>query len=256
MIEAVALYSASWWVYIIFLIMYVGMTIFVAFDCYYLGIGRTDYIIAIELAKDILAKWRPVRKTQQDEVDAGRLRKLGLKLPLGWIKFPRRLLFVILFCLINFLHAAYIIYEKSKSPNKNVTHVVLRILVLNLMLYLMYYLARKKCCYTTESQFIRRQTKTICKSEISLLSAGTFFTCLTLILGLVAIICYANRSANRNLSAAQSRNLNEECSVLGFYDFHDMWHFLGAAGIFFAFLSLMTLDDDILYVPRDKIDIF
>jgi len=256
LIEAVALYSASWWVYGIFLIMYVCMTIFVAFDCYYLGIGRTDYIVARELAKDIIAKWRPVRATPQDEIDAGRLRKLGLKLPLGWIKFPRRLLFVVIFCLINFGHAAYIIWEKLQGPNKNVTHVVLRILVLNLILYLMYYLARKKCCYTTESQFLQRQKVTICKCEISLLSAGTFFTVLTLLLGLVAIICYANRSANRNLSPAQSRNLNEECSFLGFYDYHDMWHFLGAAGIFFAFLSLMTLDDDILYVPRDKIDIF
>ena len=240
--------------------MYIGMTIFIAFDCYYLGIGRTDYIVAIELAKDIVAKWRPVRTTPQDETDAGRLRKLSLKLPIGWIKYPRRFLFVCVFCLINFAHAAYIIYEKTDKPNKNVTHVVLRILVLNLILYLMYYLARKRCCYTTESHYLQVQgnkVKIFDKYEIpAFFSAGTFFTVLTLLLGLVAIFCYANRSANRNLSPAQSRDLNVDCSFLEFYDYHDMWHFLGAAGIFFAFLSLLTLDDDILYVPRDKIDIF
>ena len=257
LIEAVALYSSSWIVYGIFLVLYLSMTVFIAFDCYYLGIGRTDYIVAIELAKDILAKWRPVHPTPQDEIDAGKLRQLRLKFAPGWIKYPRRFFFVCIFCLLNILHATYIVYKKVEDPSKNITHVVLRILVLNLIIYLLYYLIRKKCCHTTESQYLQGQKWKIFKCEIpAFFSAGTFFTVLTLLSGLLAIILYANRSANRNLSPAQSRDLNVECSFLGFYDNHDLWHYLGAAGIFFAFLALMTVDDDILYVPRDKIDIF
>ena len=40
LIEALALYSSSWIVYGLFLAFYVGMTIFIAFDAYYLGIGK------------------------------------------------------------------------------------------------------------------------------------------------------------------------------------------------------------------------
>ena len=64
---------------------------------------------------------------------------------------------------------------------------------------------------------------------------------------------YANRSANRNLTPAESRDLNVECALLDFYDSHDLWHFFSAAGIFMA---LLNIDDDILFVPRDKIEIF
>ena len=67
---------------------------------------------------------------------------------------------------------------------------------------------------------------------------------------------YANRSANRNLTPAESRDLNVECALLDFYDSHDLWHFFSAAGIFMAFMALLNIDDDILFVPRDKIDIF
>ena len=43
---------------------------------------------------------------------------------------------------------------------------------------------------------------------------------------------------------------------MDFYDNHDLWHYFSAAGIFMAFLALLTIDDDILFVPRDKIDVF
>ena len=37
LLEALALYSSSWIVYGIFLAIYMAMTVFIAFDCYYLG---------------------------------------------------------------------------------------------------------------------------------------------------------------------------------------------------------------------------
>lgn len=36
--------------------------------------------------------------------------------------------------------------------------------------------------------------------------------------------------------AAESRTFNRECVILDFYDYHDIWHFLSAVGLFFAFL--------------------
>ena len=35
---------------------------------------------------------------------------------------------------------------------------------------------------------------------------------------------------------ALSRSMNMECYVEGFYDYHDVWHFFSACGMFFAFL--------------------
>ena len=38
------------------------------------------------------------------------------------------------------------------------------------------------------------------------------------------------------LSPAESRELSKECTLLGFYDDHDIWHFLAAFGLLFSFL--------------------
>ncbi len=65
-----------------------------------------------------------------------------------------------------------------------------------------------------------------------------------------------DRSANRNLSPAESRALNEPCAFLDFYDNHDIWHFASAGAIFMAFLALLTLDDDYIARPRDEIEVY
>ena len=89
-----------------------------------------------------------------------------------------------------------------------------------------------------------------------LLSAGSFFAISALVIGAFAGTFYVSRSANRNLSPAESRNLNAECSYMDFFDNHDLWHFTSAAAIFMAFLALLTVDDDLLHVPRDEIEVF
>ena len=38
------------------------------------------------------------------------------------------------------------------------------------------------------------------------------------------------------LTPAESRHLNRPCSLMGFYDDHDIWHFLSAFALFFSFL--------------------
>lgn len=44
-----------------------------------------------------------------------------------------------------------------------------------------------------------------------------------------------------HLSQAESRNLNDECVLWEFYDWHDIWHFLSAFGIFFMFMVRLCL---------------
>ena len=38
------------------------------------------------------------------------------------------------------------------------------------------------------------------------------------------------------LTPAESRELNHECLLLGYYDSHDIWHFLSATALLVSFL--------------------
>ncbi|XP_072886214.1 SID1 transmembrane family member 2 isoform X4 [Hemitrygon akajei] len=55
---------------------------------------------------------------------------------------------------------------------------------------------------------------------------------------------------------AESREHNRECILLQFFDDHDIWHFLSSIALFGSFLILLTLDEDLDDVPRDKIYVF
>jgi dsRNA-gated channel SID-1 len=50
--------------------------------------------------------------------------------------------------------------------------------------------------------------------------------------------------------------MNEPCNWLDFFDNHDMWHFLSSLSLFLAFIGLLTIDDDLLFVDRAKIPVF
>ena len=55
---------------------------------------------------------------------------------------------------------------------------------------------------------------------------------------------------------AVSRDGNRDCIILDFFDWHDLWHFTSAFGLFFSFLMLMTLDDNQEGTTRDKLGVF
>ncbi|KAG1669986.1 hypothetical protein GQR58_017176 [Nymphon striatum] len=69
-------------------------------------------------------------------------------------------------------------------------------------------------------------------------------------------LVYRLNEESHQLSPAESRNLNRPCLILDFYDDHDIWHFLSSSALFFSFMILLTLDDDLIYTPRDKIPVF
>uniref|UniRef100_A0A8C0GN55 SID1 transmembrane family member 2 n=1 Tax=Chelonoidis abingdonii TaxID=106734 RepID=A0A8C0GN55_CHEAB len=55
---------------------------------------------------------------------------------------------------------------------------------------------------------------------------------------------------------AESRQHNRDCILLSFFDDHDIWHFLSSIAMFGSFLVLLTLDDDLDCIQRDKIYVF
>lgn len=58
------------------------------------------------------------------------------------------------------------------------------------------------------------------------------------------------------LTPAGSREGNQSCSLMNFYDDHDIWHFLSAVSLFFSFLVILTLDDELIQMRRDRIPVF
>lgn len=82
-------------------------------------------------------------------------------------------------------------------------------------------------------------------------------------------------------SPAESRARNEDCVFLGFYDSHDVWHFLSSAALFSSMMvrllneihdmtvsnknlkfvfsnsqTLLTIDDDLIETPKSEIPVF
>ncbi|XP_076000235.1 SID1 transmembrane family member 2 isoform X1 [Genypterus blacodes] len=55
---------------------------------------------------------------------------------------------------------------------------------------------------------------------------------------------------------AESREHNRDCILLSFFDDHDIWHFLSSIAMFGSFLVLLTMDDDVDNIQRDKIFVF
>lgn len=67
---------------------------------------------------------------------------------------------------------------------------------------------------------------------------------------------FLNKSTSWTRTPAESRHLNQDCKLFHFYDNHDIWHFLSAMSLFLSFMILLTLDDDLENVPREKIPVF
>lgn len=71
-----------------------------------------------------------------------------------------------------------------------------------------------------------------------------------------ALYFFSKKNITWQKTPALSRENNKSCIILDFYDGHDVWHFLSSGALFFSFMILLTLDDDLVYTSRDKIPVF
>ncbi|CAH0761707.1 unnamed protein product [Diatraea saccharalis] len=134
----------------------------------------------------------------------------------------------------NWALAIYGLYEH----NKDFARHLLAILMGNTFLYTTFYVVMKL----------------VNKERISL--HCTLYLVGTLVCWALAISFFLDARTKWSQTPAQSRQHNAVCSVLQFYDSHDVWHVTSAAGMFLYFNMLLTLDDNLRYTPRDKIPVF
>ena len=89
--------------------------------------------------------------------------------------------------------------------------------------------------------------KLINKERITKITTACLF--LTMCFWIPALYYFRRDTKNDEKSPAQSREHNRDCSLANFYDFHDIWHFLGSVGLFLNLMVLLTLDDGL----KDKL---
>uniref|UniRef100_A0AAR5P121 Uncharacterized protein n=2 Tax=Dendroctonus ponderosae TaxID=77166 RepID=A0AAR5P121_DENPD len=89
----------------------------------------------------------------------------------------------------------------------------------------------------------------ICKESL-------FFGILSMAFWVAAGIFFLDAATLWTVTPAESRQWNQGCVLLGFYDKHDVWHLLSAPALYFTFLYLMYLDDDICDRQQKDIPVF
>ena len=141
---------------------------------------------------------------------------------------------------VNIIMALFFIVKR----NPGVSKYLLVILMANMILYVTYY-CTMKCYYCYIHKRKKERINPTCL--IYFFISGFFMG-----LGMFFFLHSLKDSA---LTPAQSRDLNSECAIL-FFDNHDIWHFASAAGLFFNFMMILTLEDDNLETPWEQLDVF
>ncbi|KAM3716888.1 Systemic RNA interference defective protein [Dirofilaria immitis] len=114
------------------------------------------------------------------------------------------------------------------------SYITLHVIILNTAGYFIYYVFCK---------IIAGET---------ILIHSFIYTVVSCLLWIVASYFFSHGKNDWTLTAAQNRALSEECIVFGYYDHHDMWHFISSLASFFSLLAIAVLDDDIMISDVDQ----
>jgi len=161
--------------------------------------------------------------------------------PLQGVK-KRRLIPTLFIILVNIGVAIFIAMKRKAG----VSRYLLVILMVNMMLYINYYIGHKlyyrlRCTNWQKSEGFRPITM--------------LYFLLMMGMGLGAVYFFAKELKTSAGTAAESRNMNDKCFML-IFDNHDMWHFFSAAGLFFLFMFILTIEDYNKEKPRNRIPVF
>ncbi|XP_067422276.1 SID1 transmembrane family member 2 [Emydura macquarii macquarii] len=174
------------------------------------------------------------------KLDSGILRRIVLVLYTDCIRqcsgpmYVDRMVLLAMGNIINWSLAAYGLIVR---PNDFASYL-LAIGICNLLLYFAFYIIMK-----------------LRSGERIKLIPLLCITCTSVVWGFALFFFFQGLSTWQK-TPAESRQHNRECILLSFFDDHDIWHFLSSIAMFGSFLVLLTLDDDLDCVQRDKIYVF
>ncbi|XP_062571062.1 SID1 transmembrane family member 2-like [Saccostrea cucullata] len=148
--------------------------------------------------------------------------------------YPDRMVLLVFGNIINWVIAVYgAVYH---SPD--FATYLLGIFIGNLMIYCTFYIIMK-----------------LRYGERIHLLAGCIIAGAVIVWALALYFFFSNLTSWQK-TPSRSREGNRDCMLLEFYDAHDIWHFLSSIALFFSFLVLLTLDDEMVTFHRDQIHMF
>ncbi|XP_062328711.1 SID1 transmembrane family member 2 isoform X2 [Osmerus eperlanus] len=145
-----------------------------------------------------------------------------------------RMVLLVMGNIVNWSLAAYGLLER---PNDFASYL-LAIGICNLLLYFAFYIIMK----------LRSGERIKCLALVCVLFTAVVWG--------FALFFFFQGLSTWQKTPAESREHNRECILLSFFDDHDIWHFLSSIAMFGSFLVLLTMDDDLDSVQRDKIFVF
>ncbi|XP_070549049.1 SID1 transmembrane family member 1-like [Ptychodera flava] len=152
-------------------------------------------------------------------------------------KYPAR---IVLLLVGNVINLSFALYGAIAQPQNFASHL-LYVFLANSAWYIGFYITMK---YLWGERILPKSPR----------------TAVFLVLNVVwvpALYFFVQGLAQWEKTPAESREGNRDCLLFDFYDDHDVWHFLSACGLFFTFMTLLTLDDDVDYnKPRNEIPAF
>uniref|UniRef100_A0A3B5ARG5 SID1 transmembrane family member 2 n=1 Tax=Stegastes partitus TaxID=144197 RepID=A0A3B5ARG5_9TELE len=145
-----------------------------------------------------------------------------------------RMVLLVMGNIVNWSLAAYGLIER---PNDFASYL-LAIAICNLLLYFAFYIIMK----------LRSGERIKCLPLVCILFTAVIWG--------FALYFFFQGLSTWQKTPAESREHNRDCILLSFFDDHDIWHFLSSIAMFGSFLVLLTMDDDLDTVQRDKIFVF
>ncbi|CAF4518382.1 unnamed protein product [Rotaria sp. Silwood1] len=155
----------------------------------------------------------------------------------GFLSRPRYLNRMIILIAANCINIAFALYGAIAQPDSFPDHLLF-IFLGNLALYLIYYIFMK---------IVHREGFT----RFSIL-----FLTLSVCFWTSSLFFFYHEVKSYEVQPAISRTYNQRCIVLNTYDAHDVWHLLSSFGLFFSFLSILTIDDGVRKKQRKELAAF
>uniref|UniRef100_A0A4W4ERH1 SID1 transmembrane family member 2 n=1 Tax=Electrophorus electricus TaxID=8005 RepID=A0A4W4ERH1_ELEEL len=145
-----------------------------------------------------------------------------------------RMVLLVMGNIVNWSLAAY---GLIKRPNDFASYL-LAIAICNLLLYFAFYIIMK----------LRSGERVLFLALVCILFTAVVWG--------FALFFFFQGLSTWQKTPAESREHNRDCILLSFFDDHDIWHFLSSIAMFGSFLVLLTMDDDLDTIQREKIYVF
>ena len=223
-VEVIGIFTSSFIFWIIFVTGYITFVIIFIIQVYHNGTGPT----LGRRIKNVLMKLK--------SVCCGDCSDISLDI------FNKKLLPTILILLVNIGMAIFFLSKRKPG----VSRYILSIMMVNMVLYIIYYISNK-----LYYRFRRKDWKP--NESLRVLTCLYGVSSLLFMGG--AVVFFIKELKTSAGTPAESRNLNDSCFFM-IFDNHDMWHFLSAAGLFYLFMFILTIEDCNMGQPRNKIPVF